>query len=111
MPQRDLKKNPFQKEDQVKDLLVNFLKVRERSVQDYELRLCLEDQGVRFDLEEDRVKSDLQNQLPEGANSREREEGRLELWSQVLWENVQADLRDRWYLVAKSKEELESLLE
>ena len=101
----------FQKEDMVQELLLNFLKSRgNKASQDYEIRLCLEDQGVRFDLAEEDVCENLRDQLPEDASPEEKEEGRLELWSQVLYHNALGELKDHWYEKAKAGEELESLV-
>ncbi len=105
--QRD--KLRFQKEVVVEKALEEFLQRREKGVQDYEIRLCLESQGVDFEQEKMGVESDLENQLEENAPLQEREEGRLELWSQVLFLNSHEDQVNQWYEQAKKGEPLESL--
>ena len=99
----------FQKEVSVEKALVEFLQQRQVDDQEYEIRLFLENQGVDFDQEKMGVESDLENQLPENAPSQEKEEGRLDLWSQVLFLNSPEDQVTQWYQQVKQGQPLESL--
>jgi len=106
--QRD--KLRFRKESQAEQLLVEFLQSREKPEQEYEIKLFLEERGARYDMEKEQVREDLRDQLQENANPEEREEARLDLWSQIIYLHSSSEQKQFWVQKAREKEPLESLL-